>query len=67
MLIKRATKLYFMLYSCMVIILFNMDLYKSVFSIYSFKKQAFQASCLSVFRVLKTNVVDQKIKVVKKI
>ena len=43
--IEEATKLYFMHPSCIVIILFNTDLQKSAFSIYSFKKLV---SCLSM-------------------
>ena len=50
---KGATKLYFTHYSCVVIILFNMGLYKSVFSMDSFGKLvflSFRAFC--VFRLL---------------
>ena len=42
--VKEATKLYFTYYSCVVVILFNTSLYKSVFSTYSFEKLVF---CLS--------------------
>ena len=48
-LIKRATKLYFMHTSCVVIIFFNTELYKFGFSIYPFKKLIFDLSLLSVF------------------
>ena len=47
--IKRATKLYFMHYSCVVIILFNMDLFKSAFSTYSFKNLAFRLPVFFIF------------------
>ena len=43
--LKGATKFYFTHYACVVIILFNMGLYKSAFSTDSFGKLAF---CLSV-------------------
>ena len=46
---KGAMKSYFMLYSSVVIVLFNVELYKSAFSTYSFKKQAFHLSELCVF------------------
>ena len=39
--VKEATKLYFMHYSCVGSILFNMNLYKSTFSTYSFEKLVF--------------------------
>ena len=51
-LVKGATKSYFTLYSCVVIVLFNMALCRPAFSIVSFAvsfgKQFF---CLSVFSV----------------
>ena len=42
---KGATKLYFTHYSCVVIVLFNTGLYKSVFSTYSFGRQVFLSFC----------------------
>ena len=44
--VKGATKLYFMHYSCVVFILSNLDLYKSGFPTYSFENLV---SDLSVF------------------
>ena len=49
--IKGATKLYFMYYSCVVIILFSTGLYKSAFSTCSFGKTRFSSFCVLVFRV----------------
>ena len=46
---KGATKMYFTDYSCVVDILFNTSLYKSVFSVYSFGKLVFCLSVLFVF------------------
>ena len=46
--LKGAMKLFFMHCLCVVIILFNKDLYKSAFSTYSFKETTF---CLPVFYV----------------
>ena len=45
--LKGATKLYFMYYFRVVIVLFSTDLYKSAFSTYSFGETSF-----SSFRVL---------------
>ena len=47
--IKGATKLYFMHYSCVVIILFNADLYMSVFPTYSVKNLVFVILCSIYF------------------
>ena len=49
--VKGATKLYFMYYLCVIIILFSMGLYKSAFSTYSFGKTRFSSFCVLVFRV----------------
>ena len=46
LLLKGATKFYFTHDSCVVIILFNTGLYKSVFSTYSFGKLVFLSLCL---------------------
>ena len=46
LIIKRATKLYFTHYSCVLIILFNKDLDKSAFLTFTYKKLVFH---LSVF------------------
>ena len=46
---KGARKSFFMHYSCVVIILFNTGLHKSVFSTYSFGKLVFCLSALFVF------------------
>ena len=46
---KGATKLYFMLSSCAVIILFKTDLYRSAFSTYSLEELFFQLFLLYVF------------------
>ena len=48
---KGATKLYFMCYSRVVIILFNTGLYRSGFSTYSFDKIRFSSSCVLIFHV----------------
>ena len=48
-LFKGATKLYFMHYSCVVIILFNTDLYKSEFVTYFFRKTSFSSFCALYF------------------
>ena len=48
---KGAAKLYFMYYSCVVIILFNMGLYKSAFPTYYFVKTRFSSFCVLVFRI----------------
>ena len=50
--IKGTPKLYFMHYSCKVIILFNTDLYQSAFSSYAFKKLVFLVSVFCVFHFL---------------
>ena len=42
-------KLFFLHYSCLVIILSDTDLYKSTFSVYSFKKLVFRLSVFCVF------------------
>ena len=47
--IKGAPKLYFMHYSCVVTILLTADLYKSVFSAYTFKKLVFRLFVFYVF------------------
>ena len=49
--LKGATKLYFMRYSRVVIILFSTDLYNSVFSTYSFGKTRFSFFCVLLFHV----------------
>ena len=49
--VKGATKLYFMHYSCVVIILFSTGLCKSAFSTYSFGKTRFSLFCFLVFHV----------------
>ena len=46
-----ATKLYFIFYSRVVIILPSTGLYKSAFSTYSFGKTRFSSFCVLVFRV----------------
>ena len=48
---KGATKLYFMFYFRVVIILFSTGLYKSAFSTYDFGKTSFSSFCVLVFRV----------------
>ena len=45
--IKGATKLYFIHYSCMVFILLITDLCKSVFSTYPFQKTSFLFFCVA--------------------
>ena len=50
---KRATKLYCMHYSCMVIVLFNTALCMSAFSIVSFRKLVFRLSVLSLDQDIK--------------
>ena len=50
-LIKGATKLYFMYYFRVVIILFSTGLYKSAFSTYDFGKTSFSSFCVLVLRV----------------
>ena len=50
--IQRATKLYFMYYLLVVIILFCTGLYKSAFSSYSFGKTRFSSFCVLVFLFL---------------
>lgn len=52
-------KIAFMFYSCVVIILLNTDLYKSMFSTYSFKSQAFRLPvfCVFVCSVFKFDVI----------
>ena len=52
--IKVATKLYLAHYSCVVIILFNTGLYKSVFSTYSFGKLVF---CFSAPFCVESNLM----------
>ena len=47
--LKRAPKSYFTHYSSMVNILFNMGLYQSAFSTYSFRKILFRLSTFYVF------------------
>ena len=47
--VKEATKLYFMHYSCVGSILFNMNLYQSAFSTYSFEKLVFFMFCACLF------------------
>ena len=54
--IKGATKLFFMHYSWVVIILFNTGLYKLPFSIDSFEKLAF---CLSTFFIQSHHIVEK--------
>ena len=49
--LKGATKLYFMRYSRVVIILFSTDLYNSVFSTYSFGKTRVSFFCVLLFHV----------------
>ena len=51
MCLKGATKLYFMYYLCVVIILFSTDLYKPAFSTCDFGKTSFSSFCVLVFRV----------------
>ena len=46
---KGATKLYFMYYSRVVIILFRTSFYKSAFSIYFLVKLGFCVSCFYIF------------------
>ena len=55
---KGAMKSYFMLYSSVVIILFNVELYKSAFSTYSFKNKLFifLSSVFFAFFVFKFDV-----------
>ena len=48
---KGTTKLYFLYYSRVVIILFSTGLYKSAFSTYFFGKMKFSSFCVLVFRV----------------
>ena len=45
-LVKGATKIYFRHYSCMGIIFFIADLYKSTFSTYPFRKTSFLFFCV---------------------
>ena len=45
----KGRKLYFMHYSCVVIILFNTGLYKSVFYLFFWKTSSFCLSVLFVF------------------
>ena len=59
--IKGATKLYFMYYSCVVIILFSTRLYRSAFSTYAFGKTRFLCFCVLVFRVSVTLAFDFQI------
>ena len=47
--LKELMKLYFMHYSCMVIILFTLGLDKSTFSTYNFKNLDFRLSMFCVF------------------
>ena len=49
--LKGATKYYFMHCSRVVIILFNMGLYKSAFYAYSFGKNGFLSLCVLDFQV----------------
>ena len=49
--VKGATKLYFMYYLRVVIILFRTGLYKSAFSTYDFGETSFSSFCFLVFRV----------------
>ena len=44
--LKEATEFYFMHYFCAIITLFIMDLYKSAFPTYSFKKRSFFVFCI---------------------
>ena len=48
-LLKEATKFYFMHYLCVVIILFNTDLYKPAFPTYPFENLVFRLSVFSIF------------------
>ena len=48
---KGATKLYFMYYSRVVIILFNKGLYKSAFFTYFFVRTTFSSFCVLIFRL----------------
>ena len=50
-LVKGAAKLYFMYYSCVVIILLNTELYKSAFPIYSFKNLILRLSVFCIIRL----------------
>ena len=50
-LLKGATKLHFMYYFRVVIILFSTCLYKSAFSTYDFGKTSFSSFCVLVLRV----------------
>ena len=60
--VKGATKLYFLHYSCVVIILFNTGLQKSVFSIYSFGKLVFLSFCiLCVYCANITEEINKKV------
>ena len=52
--LKGAAKFYFTQYACVVIILFNTDLYKPSYSADSFEKLAF---CLSALRQIEFNVI----------
>ena len=47
--IKEAAKMYFVYYSCVVIILFSRSLYKSAFSGYSFGKLGYRLSVFFAF------------------
>ena len=49
--VNGATKLYFIHYLRVVIILFSTGLYKSTFSTYSFGKTRFLSFCVLVFGV----------------
>ena len=51
--IKKATKSYFIHYSCVVMVVFNTALCSSAFSTVSSGKLAFRLSVLSVFFILK--------------
>ena len=55
--VKGATKSYFTLYSCMVIVLFNTALCRSAFSTVSFRKLVFGLSVLSLNQDIKICVI----------
>ena len=61
--IKGATKSYSTHYSCVVIVLFNTALCRSVFSTVSFGKLLFRLSVLSVFFCFESNVLNQDMKI----
>ena len=69
--VEGATKLYFTHYSWVVIILFNKDLCRSVFSTISFRKLVFRLSVLSVFcfglNVLKPDIKNDVLSSFKKV